>query len=124
MENVKMHYMYRDAGNYKLRDSVVFSNLSKLSIEQIVDFVSVAFIDHGQFFDPDRCHIPRLSFDHYDPDLDHEWHEVELIELTNEHATHEVDIADFLLHALKVHQRWKFESCKETKYNYQTDSYS
>ena len=110
--NVKVGYMYRDAGNYKLRNHQVFSNNHFLSICQVADFVLAAFIDK-KWFDPELCGIEKLAFEEHDSDLDHEWHEIENVCLTNESTTLDIDIADFLFNAIKVHARLVEYSCKD-----------
>lgn len=67
--------------------------------------MEAAFIQ-DKYFDPDLCAIKRLSFEDFDPDLDHEWHEAESVSITEEPVTMEVDIADFLFQAIKAHTEW------------------
>lgn len=110
--NLKMEYMYRDAGNNKLRGFQIFSNNHRLSICQVADFMVAAFIDK-KWFDPSLCGIEKLVFDRYDSDLDHEWHEVEEVNFTNDLITMDVDIADFLFNAIKVHARPVMYSCRK-----------
>lgn len=124
MIHIKMEYMYRDTGNNKLRSNAIFRNEHQLTISQLIDFIEVAFIDGGHWFDPVRCGIPKLSFERFDEELDHSWHEVELICITDEPATQEMDISDFLLHALKVHQCWKYDLEKWAEYNFHDETYS
>lgn len=115
--NVRMDYMYRDAGNNKLRENTIFSNNHRLTLCQVADFVQAAFIK-GKWFDPDSCGIERLTFERCDSDLDHEWHEIETISPTIEAVTIDIDIADFLFNAIKVHVKWVQFDCKEVEFEF------
>ncbi len=117
--NMRMGYMYRDAGNNKLRETQVFSNKHFLSVCQVADFIVAAFIDK-KWFDPDLCGIERLVFEGYDSDLDHEWHEIENISLTNDPITMDIDISDFLFNAIKVHARLVERSCKDEEFEFES----
>ena len=101
-QNIRFDYFYRDAGNYKLFNSVVFSNKRGLSIEHIVKVVKISFIDKG-WFDPLACGLPQLKFEKFDEELDSDWHELSKICFTDQAATMDIDISDFLITALKVH---------------------
>lgn len=85
MLNIKFNYLYRDAGNYKLYGSVIFSNPNNLSLAEVESKIRARLID-GEFFNPDKWSIPRLAFEEHDRELDHDWHEFESVELTNESA--------------------------------------
>ena len=92
--NIKFNYLYRDAGNYKLFDSVIFTNKTAMSLEFIKLSIRSKLID-GEYFIPEKWNIPRLSFGDYSPESDHDYHEFESIEETDEQSTAE-DISDFL----------------------------
>lgn len=109
--NIRFAYMYRDAGNNKLRDVAIFTNNSQLTLCQIAKFVEAAFIKEA-WFDPDLCGIERLHFEQHDSDLDHDWHQIETVSLTKETATMEIDIADFLFNAIKAHTGWVTFDCE------------
>lgn len=116
--NIKMEYMYRDAGNNKLRNRAIFPNNHGLSLCQVADFVLAAFIKR-KWFDPDLCGIERLIFESHDSDLDHEWHEVENVSLTNDPITIDIDIADFLFNAIKAHVGWVKFDCREKEFEFE-----
>lgn len=44
----------------------------------------------------EKWNIPRLSFDDFKPELDHDYHEFESLEVTNESTTENCDISCFL----------------------------
>lgn len=73
--------------------------------------MSAAFIDKC-WFDPDLCGIEKLIFERHDDELDHEWHEIESIGGTEEITTMDIDIADFLFAAMKVHVNWVKFDCR------------
>ena len=90
--NIKFNYLYRDAGNYKEYGEIVFTNQDSKSLEEI----ELTLIE-GEFFIPEKWNVPRLSFDNYLPELDHDYHEFESLELTNENSIRHCDISTFLM---------------------------
>ena len=76
--NIEFFYLYRDAGNFKQFSSVVFTNDKHLSIETITQVLKNSLIDE-LFFDPMAANVPPLFFDDYDEELDHDWHEFEVV---------------------------------------------
>lgn len=94
--NIKFNYLYRDAGNYKIFDSFIFTNLYSKNLESIELAIRSNLID-GEYFIPEKWNIPRLSFGDYLPELDHDFHEFESIDETDEYALCNRDICDFLI---------------------------
>lgn len=96
-QNVKFLYLYRDAGNNKQYNEVVFSNESGMSIDHLRTTIENNLIE-GQWFVAKDLGLQDMFFKEYgwDPDLDHNWHEFEDVEMTEEATTSEEDIADFL----------------------------
>jgi hypothetical protein len=70
--NVEFGYRYRDYGNFKRYGSVVFGNLSGLSLEEIRRRM-LGSVEEPQPFDPAQLRVPELFFKDFpfDPDLDH-----------------------------------------------------
>jgi len=93
--NIKFHYLYRDAGNYKNFGSVIFSNPNNCSIEKLRGSINKYLID-GEFLNHKRIDIPSLFFSSKNSD-DHYWHEFENIEETNEAPTDTRTIDEFLI---------------------------
>jgi len=85
-KNTRLNYLYRDARNFKLFGSVVFSNPTKLSIEEIKHKIESRLID-GMYFDPDEWGVPRLHAEDFDEELDHGWCEFDGVEETTEKTT-------------------------------------
>ena len=85
-QNTSISYLYRDASNYKVYESIIF--VGPISDEDIT--LILGKLDHGVFFLPEQVGLPTLygSFDQLCED-DHVWHELERddIELTNQPAT-------------------------------------
>jgi len=87
--------LYRDAGNYKEFGEIIFTNQDSKSLEEIELAIRKNLIE-GEFFIPEKWNIPRLSFENYLPELDHDYHEFESVEITDENPTENTDIAVFL----------------------------
>lgn len=94
-KNIEISYLYRDAGNYKLHSSKVFSNETNLPLETIRHRVESNLIE-GLYFVPEKWGIERLAFDKFDEEEDHEWHEIVSIELSNKEVDSMSDISNFL----------------------------
>lgn len=81
--NIEFEYLYRDAGNNKIWNSVVFANPRGLAPSYIADQIRNALIDET-FFDAAYVRLPNIGFAEPDPSLDHGWHEFSTVELTDE----------------------------------------
>lgn len=95
--NLKLFYLYRDAGNYKNFGEVVFENATGLTPTEVEVALRDCMIDKGWFV-ADHWGLPDLHFKEYDWDseLDHDWHEYEGVEETNEASTNGSDIVGFV----------------------------
>ena len=95
--SIKFLYFYRDGANYKNFNEVFFSNPLNLPIEKIEEVIQKNLID-GQWFYANKWNLPDLHFKAYawDSDIDHDWHEFEAVEQTQESATENLSIEDFL----------------------------
>lgn len=103
--NIKINYLYRDAGNYKEFGEIIFTNQDLKSLDEIELAIRKNLIE-GEFFIPEKWNVPRLSFEDYSPELDHDYHEFESIEITNENSTENIDIAAFLTGILNQAKRF------------------
>jgi hypothetical protein len=79
--NIDFEYIYRDAGNNKIWNRVVFANPLGLSTVQILGLIRPALIDQ-QYFVADEVRLPILRFPVFDQDLDHDWYEYSTVEET------------------------------------------
>jgi hypothetical protein len=93
--DIKFNYLYRDAGNYKIFGSVIFTNIGSKSIGSIELAIREKLIDN-EYFIPEKWNIPRLSFGDYSPELDHDYHEFESLEETDDNAPEKCDISILL----------------------------
>lgn len=76
--NIRFSYLYRDAGNFKNFGEAIFSNPSGLSLEVLTARVKLVLLDE-MYFDAYAVRLPELFFEDYDDELDHDWHEFELL---------------------------------------------
>jgi hypothetical protein len=95
--NVVLEYTYRDAGNNKLSNAVLFTNRNNLDIGELEARIKRALID-GQWFVAQQVGLPVLRFETADLELDHDWHEFDgLFETSKEDSYRKVrDIAEVL----------------------------
>jgi hypothetical protein len=103
MNNLRLHYLYRDAHNYKEFGSVVFANSPGMSIESATALLREKLISE-EFFVPQDWGLPRLHTQPYDPEVDHEWHEFEEFEETADAATDERGVLEFLEGVMKGYE--------------------
>ena len=83
MLNIKFSYIYRDSGNYKNFGSVVFNWDEQINIENLADLIRSKLID-GIWFYASQWHVPDLHFSTWDDEIDHTFHEFEMLEYTEE----------------------------------------
>ncbi len=92
---IEINYLYRDASNYKLFGTKVFSNTSNLDLEVIKRKIKAKLIDE-LYFVPESWGIDRLRFDKFDGEEDHDWHELVSIEVCSKVEEPASDIKNFL----------------------------
>ncbi len=93
--NIEINYLYRDAGNYKLYGSKVFSNNENLPLQVIRQNIESKLID-GLYFIPETWGIERLKFDKFDAMEDYSWHEIETIRFSSRDVEADSDIVSLL----------------------------
>lgn len=93
--NLKLNYLYRDGANYKQFGSVVFPNPNFLTPRKATEKLKDKLISN-EFFVPQDWELPRLQYYPYDPEIDHDYHEFENFEWTDEKPTDERCIQNFL----------------------------
>ena len=100
--NIKFSYLYRDAGNYKNYNNIIFSNPNNISVDQLENSIRNSLIE-GLWFDAINWRIPNLQFKEYEWNIefDHCWHEFDLLKETTEKPTSEMTIDMFLISILK-----------------------
>jgi len=85
MPNIKFNYLYRDGGNYKKFNSIVFDNLQNIELSALEDLIRSKLISQHWFY-ADQWQVPELHFGTWDDELDHSFHEFESVEYTDEPA--------------------------------------
>jgi hypothetical protein len=81
--NVRFEYLYRDAGNFKNWGEVVITNPRQISVELITAMAEKVLIDQA-YFVASKANIPDLHFAERVEELDHDWHEVDAFQTTDE----------------------------------------
>jgi hypothetical protein len=76
MKNLEFEYRYRDCGNFKNRNSIVFGNKRNLSAEETNSRI-LQIVGNDQTFEASRLRVPEMFFKEfpYDPELDWPMHE-------------------------------------------------
>lgn len=95
MPNIKFNYLYRDGGNYKNFNSIVFNNPQNIELSALKDLIRSKLISHHWFY-ADQWQVADLHFGSWDNELDHAFHEFESAEYTNEAADSGMDLASFM----------------------------
>ena len=91
--NIKFNYLYRDSGNYKIFDYVIFRNRRELNLTYIDRKIKESLIN-GCLFYPVGMNVPMLSFGEDEIEGFPIWNEYESVEFTSELPT---DKRNFLL---------------------------
>ena len=96
--NIKFSYLYRDGGNYKQFNSVIFSNPNNRTLIEIDTSIKENLIEE-QWFVAKHWNVPDMHFKEYawNPSIDHDWHEFDCIVETNEEVTETLSIDEFVL---------------------------
>lgn len=93
--NILLNYLYRDGANYKQYDAAIFSNVSGLSVAAIDAAIKKHLVE-GEWFYANKWGLKDLHVYKWDSDIDHEWHEYESVEETEQEVTNG-PIVDFLV---------------------------
>ncbi len=95
MPNIKINYLYRDGGNYKKSNSIIFSNPQNIELSILENLVRSKLISQHWFY-ADQWQLPDLHFDIWNNELDHTFHEFENVEYTDEATDTGSDLASFI----------------------------
>lgn len=108
--NICFRYLYRDASNYKQHGEAVFTNHTRMSLDEVERQIR-AFLKDGEYFIAQQVNIEERFFDALYED-DHPWHEFSRVEGTTEPAfdpehwnehQHKRDITEFIAELEKAH---------------------
>jgi hypothetical protein len=83
MANIQFNYLYRDGGNYKKYNSVIFTNPTNISLTELSNLIQSKLIDETWFY-AEQWNLPDLRPETFAPDTDPTWHEFESIVYTDE----------------------------------------
>ena len=99
MSNIRFVYLYRDGANYKSWGEVVFANPDQLTLDEIEDRLSDAFLP-DKLFIASQISIPEkfLFLSGKFTNYDHCYHEFNNLEFCQEYPTDHLNrsITDFL----------------------------
>ncbi len=74
--NIGIDYLYRDAGNYKQWNQVIFANPASLDANDLDVRIRSRLIDR-MFIVVSEVRLAELFVHKFDPELDHGWHEID-----------------------------------------------
>jgi hypothetical protein len=94
MANIEFSYLYRDAGNYKNFNSIVFANINNVNIDSLEQLIRSKLIE-GNWFYADQWLMPDLHF-HTWNNFDHDWHEFESVTFTSKSAGFSVSLHSWM----------------------------
>lgn len=105
--NILFCYKYRDGGNYKQCNEIVFSNFQKREVKEIELIIREKLIDE-LWFVADDWHIPNQFFKEYiwNNKTDHNWHEFVGVKETGLAVTEKNTIEEFLSLIKKTKLPW------------------
>jgi predicted nucleic acid-binding protein len=81
--NIRVEYLYRDAGNFKNWGEIIFSNPNNIDIKVIEKQANDNLLEN-LYFIAAKADVPDLHFSDHNLNLDHLWHEINSFELTTE----------------------------------------
>ncbi len=93
--NIQFNYLYRDGANYKQFHFEVFANRNDLDIKEIEQAIKACLIDEMWFYADKWLLKKDMHRYEWDNEIDHDWHEYESVELTEEDPTVD-DITEFI----------------------------
>lgn len=82
--NVRFEYLYRDAGNFKNWNEVVFATPRNISADRVAAMAEKALRIDGLYFVASEVNVPDLHFAERNEKLDHDWHEVHAFQVTDD----------------------------------------
>ena len=105
--NTRIGYRYRDASNYKAYDEIVVEGV--VTREQLAPF-----LEDGDSFIPDQVNMRELQDEltSFPSEDDHVWHELDVVEPTDDEPNHE-DSAEELLKRFSEVGEWDVAGASE-----------
>jgi hypothetical protein len=93
--NIAFHYLYRDGANYKNLNTVIFDNPGDITLETLNQLLKDKLISEEYFY-ADHWKIPDMHFGSWDDEIDHQFHQFEAIEYTNEPPDSDLTLTEFI----------------------------
>ena len=95
MPNIKFNYLYRDSGNYKKFNSVIFPNPDGVELSELETIIKAKLIDETWFY-TEQWKLPEIFTDIVYFRVDPTWHEFESVEFTDETADAGISLGSFI----------------------------
>ena len=95
MPNIKFFYLYRDCSNYKKFGYVVFNNPDNINLQELENMIKSKLIYETWLY-ADKWKLPEVFTQYIDFRVDPTWHEFESIEYTDEAASSEAVLIEFI----------------------------
>jgi hypothetical protein len=111
-EVIRFNYLHRDSGNWKKFGYKLFSNLERLSLEEIDQRIRQHLID-TEFFYPDELGIKKFRFHRFSDD--YSWYEFESVEVVEKRdlKSQKPSISDFIFKLEKMNDIDVFLMCDQ-----------
>lgn len=93
--NIKFCYEYRDAGNYKQFNEVIFPAANAVDLVAAEEHLRQHLFD-SEFFYPYKLGVPTFEIEKWNSDLDHHWYFFEGLEPTEEAPNDKRTFQEFL----------------------------
>ena len=93
--NIKFCYQYRDGGNYKNCDDIVFDNPDNIGLAEIETLIRSKLIDSQWFYAKDLM-VPSLITNTFDHETDPTWHEFISVENTCDLPNFSLSLCEWL----------------------------
>lgn len=104
-KNTIINYLYRDASNYKVRNSCVINGVLTKDQQKTI----LNCLHEGEYFIPSLVGLPEVKFDEYDSEEDHEWFELGefSFETTRARADVAITAQDLVAAFINCKGRWE-----------------
>ena len=93
--NIAFHYLYRDGANYKNLNTIIFKNPTNMDLETFSKILIDKLISEEYFY-ANKWQIPDMHFGSWDSEIDHEFHQFEAIEYTDEVPNSILTLTEFI----------------------------
>lgn len=95
MPNIKFNYLYRDSGNYKKFNAVIFANPTGIDLSILESLIKSKLIYETWFY-AKEWKLPEIFTDIIDFRVNPTWHEFESVEYTDGAADVSFNLIEFM----------------------------